>query len=506
MPTRFLYTGSMSDLPIRTRFAPSPTGYLHVGNVRTALYAYLLARKTGGRFFLRIEDTDRSRFVADGEAQIKDSLAWLGLEWEAEVWRQSERLGTYQSYAQRLIGEGSAYVADETPEELSALREQQRAAGTQPHYDGRSRDKGLTWQPDARGAAGSGGSGHTGQVVRFRWPEDQPPMEVGYFETGTTGESGDKDRTMTFSPAEAPSAFEDFVLIKADGYPTYNFAHVIDDHEMEISDVIRGDEFVASLNKYQKLYDVLGWQRPRYVHVPPILGPDGQKKLSKREGSKSTQNYRVAGYLPGALANFIALIGWNPGADRELFFSLDELADAFTLEGLQKAPGRFDEGKLRWMNKEHMKNLGGGQLLDLAIGEGFWKRRAQPNELRIFELAAERANTLAELSGEEAAYYFERPRLSVAELTGDENRETVAVWLERVQRYLEDVSEWTSERLEGALTDIRGELDLSPKQLYPVLRVAVTGAPNTPALWDVFEVLGQSETLARLEAAAALVS
>ncbi len=476
----------MSQPPVRTRFAPSPTGYLHVGNVRTGLFAWLFAKHQGGTFFLRIEDTDRARFLEDGEIHIKESLSWLGLDWSPEVWHQSERQKVYLEQARRLLEAGHAYVADETPTELAVLREEQQKRGEQPHYDGRSRDKGLRWEPEAS------------RVIRFKWPADQATMDVSYFETEKT------TRTMQFSPQEAPSAFEDFVLIKADGFPTYNFAHVVDDHELGITHVIRGDEFVSSLNKYAKLYEVLDWPRPEYIHVPPILGPDGKKKLSKRGGSKTMIEYRDAGYLPEAVANFIALIGWSPGGDRELFFSLGELVEAFTLDGLQKSPGRFDEEKLRWLNKQHLNNLDRRELMARAEAGGFWASTDSPQEEKIFALAAERPHTLAEIQRDD--YYDARPTLTVQQVAGQENPETVGVWLEGTQRELVQVTEWQAERIQGALKDVLDELKLVPKQLYPVLREALTGAPQTPALWDIAEALGQEETLARLEAVQTLVA
>ena len=448
------YTEAVADI-IKTRFAPSPTGYLHVGGARTALFAWLWARHNQGEFHLRIEDTDRARLVEDAETQIIEALDWLGLDRDGPVIRQSERLEVYRKYAEQLVGQGRAKKVTE--------------------------DK--------------------GEVIRFIWPEKTRRMSVPYLETGRGSLEREFDREAT------PSAFEEFVLIKSDGFPTYNFAHVVDDHEAGINCVIRGDEFISSLNKYAALYEAFDWPRPKYVHVPTILGPD-KAKLSKRHGARDVLEYRAEGFLPQALANFIALIGWSPGGDRELFFSVEELVQAFDLQGLQKSPGVFDEQKLLWMNGEHMKNLDTAELLQAASRGGFWQLEDLDYDAKVVGLAGERAKTLRDLSAAKQGFYYHRPELTKDQLVGAENPETIAVWLERVQRELDGLpeAEWTAERLRAVLDDTRGDLDLQAKQLYPVLREALTGAPQTPALWDLMALFGKVETAARLEAAASLVS
>ena len=443
-----------------TRFAPSPTGYLHVGGARTALFAWLWAKKCGGEFRLRIEDTDRQRLVEDAEAQIKESLQWLGLEWSGEVLHQSERLDTYKEYADRLVEKGFARESDE----------------------------------------------EAGKVIRFKWPEPMRAVTVEPF----SGRS-----TITVDPQTVASAFEEFVLIKSDGYPTYNFAHIIDDLETGVTDVIRGDEFTSSLHKYYALYQALGKAdaMPRFYHVPPILGPD-KAKLSKRHGAQDVLDYREAGYLPEALANFVALIGWNPGDDREFFGSLEELTSAFDLDRIQRSPGVFDPEKLAWLNGEHIKALDVGELLDRAIAGGFWKKAAKKMDgdraydEKVLALAIERVRTLAELADIRKGYFYKAPKVTSKRLIGKENPETVGVWLERALRDLTKLpeAEWNAERIEKLLTDLRNELDLEPKQLFPPLRIAVTDANRTPPLWDVFEVLGQAEAVSRLEAAQSLVA
>lgn len=476
---------------IRTRFAPSPTGYLHVGNIRTGLFAYLLAKKQGGKFYLRIEDTDRARFVPDAEDQIKDSLRWLGLEWEPDVWHQSDRLDVYRQKALELVKAGRAWIADDAAEEITTWREGVKAAMEDsalpmPQLPSMSRPVDPANYDPAQG-----------HVIRFKWPENQQRIRLQYY-------AGSRLSDLVVDPAMARSAFEPFILIKSDGYPTYNFAHVIDDAEMGITHVVRGDEFTSSLHKYWALQEALGVPHPEFIHVPPILGPDGKKKLSKREGAQQTQEYREAGYLPESIANFIALIGWSAG-DRELFFSLEELTAAFDVSGLQQSPGVFDLPKLGWMNKQHMLNRDKGELFEVAVAEGFWQPTGEAKERQVFELSLERATTLGDLKQVED-FYQTAPKLTREQLVGDENPETVGVWLERTQRYLETVTDWTADRLQGALKDVLNEADLVPKQLYPILREALTGAPQTPAIWDVMAALGKDETLNRLESAQSLVA
>lgn len=479
---------SPNATPAVTRFAPSPTGYLHVGGLRSALYNYLWAKQTGGTFHLRIEDTDQARLVEDAEAQITESLQWLGLQWDGEIVHQSERRANHLERALELIKAGKAYVADETAEELAEMRERQRTA-TAPSYDGTARETGITYDPE-----------NPHHVIRFKWPDD-PKLSVTFRNEIAAG------RKITVSRADAPTIFEDFVLIKADGFPTYNFAHVIDDHEMGITDVIRGDEFVSSAHKYAALYDAYGWDRPRYAFLPPILGPEGTKKLSKRDGAVSALDYRDQGFLPEAVANFLALIGWSPGGDREYFASLEELAETFSLERVQKSPGRFDEQKLRWLNGEHLKQRDAGEVAELAEAAGFWKPSDDAAyDARVLAQAVQGIDTLQELSEVRNGYFYRPPELTADQVCGNQPAADVASWLERVNRGLGVTEDWEADRIQNILTDIREELNLAPKELFPVLREALTGAPRTPAIWDLMMVLGRDESLARLEAAEALVT
>lgn len=464
----------MSDAKVRVRFAPSPTGDPHVGNIRTALFNYLFARHQGGEFLVRIEDTDQARKVAGSDQSILESLAWLGLEHDGEVIRQSDRLKEYQSRAAQLVKEGKAYYCTCSAERLKKLRDKQRQQQKPPRYD--------------RHCLGQHQQKPTQAVVRFLVPEKIKPFR-------------DELRGMVDIAA---SEVDDFVIIKSDGYPTYNFANAIDDHNQGISHVIRGEEFLSSTPKHLLVYQAFGWPAPKLVHLPAILGPD-KGKLSKRHGAAPVLEYRGQGYLPEALLNFLALLGWRGDPDRELY-SKAELIKAFSLKGLQTSPAVFDDQKLRWLNGQYMKNFDTGELLDRARQAGFWKGDDLTYDAKVVRLVAERADTLAELGEARHSYFYQEPKLTKKQLTGGENLETVGVWLERVQRSLRALPDWREETIENTLNEVREELGLVPKQLYPVLREALTSEAKTPALWEVMAVLGQEKTLARLEKAASLVS
>ena len=485
----------MAEIKETLRFAPSPTGYMHAGGVRTALFNWLLAKRTGGEFHLRIEDTDRARLVEGAENHIKESLEWLGLGWDGLIIRQSERVeqGIYMEYAKQLVENDWAYVADETPEELAGIRKarQEAVKANQPLPKYPSKEKDISFSKFKLGE---------GMAIRFKWPDAPKPMEITYFDAA-------KPWQTSFNPKSAPSAFEDFVLLKADGFPTYNFAHVIDDYDLGVTRVIRGDEYTSSLNKHVALHEALGWKLPKYNHVPLILSVD-KAALSKRHGARDVLAYREQGYLATALANFLILIGWSPGGDRELFFSLNELAEAFSLDGIQKSPGVFNVEKLNWMNSEHLKQMDAGAVLAEAKAAGFWKGEETVRDAAVIGLALERSKTLKDLAEYRESYFYRRPKVPKTRLVGDENPESVGVWLEKVQRQLGGLPEkdWKTDTLHDQLTDVLEELGLKPKQLYPVLREALTAEPKTPALWDIMAVLDKAESLARLEAAAALVA
>ncbi|MEZ4195556.1 MAG: glutamate--tRNA ligase [Candidatus Paceibacterota bacterium] len=309
--------------PVVTRFAPSPTGFMHIGGVRTALFAYLFARKHNGKFILRIEDTDKDREVAGSIDHIQESLTWLGINWdfgpnnpgEFGSCIQSERLPVYLKYAKELEAKGLAYADPYTPEEVSAFREQAKVENRPFLFRDHRPETFLPWDGT--------------RPLRLKVPE----IKRYTWQDATRGELSAGEEML-----------DDFILIKSDGYPTYNLAHIIDDHEMGVTHIMRADEFISSMPKFLSLYDALGFTYPTFVTLPPILRDDRTKKLGKRDGAKDILEYRAEGFLPEAMVNFLALIGWNPGTDQEIF-SMSELIEAFDISKIQRAGGAFNEEK-----------------------------------------------------------------------------------------------------------------------------------------------------------------
>jgi glutamyl-tRNA synthetase len=330
----------LSDTEVRVRFAPSPTGYLHIGGARTALYNWLLARHYGGKFILRIEDTDRNRYVPDALTDIMASLRWLGMDWDEGPeaggdygpYLQSERLELYQKYAEQLISEGKAYRCFCTAERLDQLRKEQEAAKQSSGYDRHC----LNLTAEERRELESSGAR---SVVRFKIP---PGRTLVYDQL--RGELDFDNKTI-----------DDFVLLKSDGFPTYHLANIIDDHLMKITHVMRGDEWLVSTPRHILLYQAFGWEPPKFAHLPIFLAPGGGK-LSKRHGATSVKEYRDKGYLPEAVINFLLLLGWNPGTDQEMF-SLEEAAKSFTLERINVSPVAFSTEKLDWFNGVYIRSL-----------------------------------------------------------------------------------------------------------------------------------------------------
>ncbi|MCZ6539970.1 MAG: glutamate--tRNA ligase, partial [Chloroflexi bacterium] len=334
-------------LPIRARYAPSPTGIPHIGNIRTALFDWILARQTGGQFVVRIEDTDQSRYDAAAEKAILESLTWLGLDWDEgpdkggphAPYTQSERKQTYIDAAERLVESGHAYYDDTTPEQLHALRERQRAAGQPPRYDGRGRHRSPAEIEESRRAG-------LPITIRLKVPDHGTVS----FEDAIRGK-------VTFDLKE----IDDFVILKSDQMPTYHLAHIVDDKVMGITHVIRGDEWISSTPRHLLIHEGLGIEPPEYVHVPLILGKD-RSKLSKRHGATSALEYRDQGYLADAIFNFLALLGWSPGDDTEVM-SRDEIVRRFSIERINDSPAIFDSEKLEWMNGVYIRNMDADQLM-----------------------------------------------------------------------------------------------------------------------------------------------
>ena len=464
---------------VKTRFAPSPTGYMHVGGVRTALFAWLVARQTGGQFILRIEDTDQSREVKGSTEHIMESLKWLGLDWNEgpdkkgphAPYYQSQRLGTYKEWAQKLYDQGLAYADPYSSEELEVFRktaiEQKRPFLFRDHrpinppkWDDskplrlRSTPKNYTWHDEVMGELKSG-----------------------------------------------PEVIDDFILMKSDGFPTYNFAHIIDDHLMEITHVIRSQEFLSSVPKYLNLYEALGFEPPVLATLPFVMGPDGKKKLSKRDGAKDILDYSREGYLPETLINFLATLGWNDGTEQEIF-SIDELIKKFSLSHVQKSGAKFDETRLEWMNGYHLRQLEINEYYELA--KKFWPKSAKKADeqykKQVLRLVQERVKFLAELP-KLTNFFFEQPKVT-AEILTDKNlkKDDAKNYLIKVLDRLA-TNKFTQASLEETLRNLCEELNAKPSVLFGLIRRAVTGSNIAPGLFETLELLGKEPTIARLQAA-----
>jgi len=483
---------------VRVRFAPSPTGEPHVGNVRSALFNWLYARHTGGTFILRIEDTDQQREVEGATEAILESLRWLGLEWDEGPgvggpygpYVQSQRLDHYQQAAERLVQQGSAYRCYCSTERLQSMREDQQSRHQPPGYDRRCRE--LT--PEAERE-------HQRQgvipVVRFRMPLEGETVCHDF----VRGEVRFENRLL-----------DDFVILKSDGYPTYHLANVVDDHHMEISHVMRADEWLASTPRHLLLYGAFGYEPPIFVHLPIILGPD-RSKLSKRHGATSALAYRDAGYLPDAMANYLALLGWALDDSTELF-SREDLVRHFSLERIGQSPAIFNAEKLLWMNGVYLRKLPLEELADrLApfIATTLGREHLTPEDraylLRVLPLIQERIKTLAE--GPDLVSFFfsdamsyDPSLLAPKGVTREATANALMVALER----LRGTASFDATALEGVLRPLAEELGLKTGQLFGALRVATTGRTAAPPLFQTMEVLGRERCLERVERAIALLA
>lgn len=476
-------------MTVRTRFAPSPTGFMHVGGVRTALFALLFARKHGGQFILRIEDTDKGREVEGSIGHIMESLKWLGIAWDESIdiggpyepYLQSARLSLYRDYARRLLDAGYAYPDPYSEEELDELRKRAEAEKRPFLFREHRPDTFEEWDGT--------------KPLRFK----VPVIKRYEWEDAVMG-----------SLSAGEEALDDFILIKGDGYPTYNFAHVIDDIEMHITHVMRGQEFVSSTPKFLSLYEALGEIPPVFATLPPILGEGGNKKLGKRDGAKDILEYREEGYLPSAMVNFLALLGWSPGGDREVFLSLHELIDSFDLSRIQRSGAQFDEDKLKHLNREHLRHLVDEAYLRLGGFEDTDRMK------KVVPLLKERAYTFEEaremLQGE-LACLFTTPTLSKEVLLAKEpaeregfTKETLA----RVRALLKELPpELPTEAVKMALMPLADAAEAQGKGgrggvLWPT-RYALSGAERSPDPFTLISILGLEEASSRIEAALAIL-
>jgi glutamyl-tRNA synthetase len=479
---------------VRTRYAPSPTGDPHIGNIRTALFAWLLARHYGGQFLLRIEDTDRARYQEGGvEAQI-ETLRWLGLEWDEgpdiggpyAPYVQSQRLDIYHEHAERLIADGWAYRCYCSPERLEEVRRAQQARKEPPRYDRHCRELPAE-ERAAKEAAGEAA------VVRFKTP--------------LTGETLTHD-ALRGEVAFANETLDDFVILKSDGYPTYHLAAIVDDHLMEISHVLRGEEWLSSLPRHVLIYRAFGWEPPIFCHVSTILGPD-RAKLSKRHGAHSALTYREMGYLPEAIVNFLALLGWSLD-DRTEIIDRETLVRSFDVDRLLANPAVFNAEKLEWMNGVYIRMLSAEELAERArprLEEALGRPVDAAKLARIAPLVQERIKTLNEVT-EMAGFFFAEGPLAydVVTLLGKKfaaEPGRAAAALDRVTAAAEMAPEWTHEALEEAIRPLAEELGVKAGDLFGVVRVAVTGKTAAPPLFETMEVLGREVSLERLREARA---
>jgi glutamyl-tRNA synthetase len=466
---------------LTTRFAPSPTGMLHIGGVRTALFDYLAAKSTGGRFILRIEDTDRERFVEGAIEQIHAGLSWLGIEHDGEVVAQSERLPIYQEHAHKLVAEQKAYKCFCTSERLKELKEKQEKEGKPPVYDREC----LSLTEEEIAKKEQAGEKY---VIRFKIPET--PAKVSW-----------KDR-IKGKVEFTTNILEDFIILKSDSWPTYNFANVVDDHDMKIGLVIRGDEFVPSTPKHILLYLALGWEPVNFAHVPVIVGADN-KKLSKRNGDTSVEEYRKKGYLPEALINFLAFLGWNPGTTEEIF-SLQELEKKFSIDRVGKAPAVFDIERLNYLNGVYIRNL---STTDLSTKlQEFDNKYSKTNKdlfLKSLEVEKSRLKTLADFR-EIFDSYLEMLVYDPAQLVFKKsNPVDTKRALEMAAKRLEE-TEWSEKNPEDfnqILADIVSELKLGNGDVFWPIRVALSGLERSASPSELLWALGKDESVARIAAA-----
>ncbi|MDH4067980.1 MAG: glutamate--tRNA ligase [Dehalococcoidia bacterium] len=480
---------SESQRSVRLRFAPSPTGYPHLGNIRTALFNWLFARRHDGIFILRIEDTDVARKVEGAVDIILDSLRWLGLDWDEGPYFQSQRLSIYRETAQRLIDEDHAYSCYCSPERLGAMRQEQMKRKQPPKYDRRCRD--LTQQQGTELKA----AGVT-PVIRFKTP----------LEGETTFHDLIYGR-VTFRH----DTLDDFVLLKSDGYPTYHLANIVDDHFMDISHVLRAEEWLSSTPRHVLLYQALDWQAPQFAHLPMILGPD-RAKLSKRHGATNINEYQKEGYLPDAMVNFLALLGWSLD-DRTELLSREELIKHFSLERVGKTAAIFNKEKLEWMNGVYLRRLGLTEFvhrampfLDKSLPESVRRPLDEGYVSQVLSLIQERAKTLAEVP-QLADFFFLDELLYDARLLskGKLDAKSGIKAIMAASQKLEQAATWDAITLEGILRALATELKLPAGELFGVLRVAITGRTAAPPLFQTMAVLGKEKCLKRLEMALQLL-
>ncbi|GAB6099824.1 glutamate--tRNA ligase [Halanaerocella petrolearia] len=480
----------MSD--VRVRFAPSPTGQIHIGNIRTALFNYLFAKKNDGTFILRIEDTDRERSTSEFEEVIHQEMEWLGLDWDegANVggdfgpYRQMERLDIYEEYIQELLDKDLAYRCYCTPQELEEMREEQRKNDEPPRYTGKCRD--LT-EEERKELEAEGRE----PVIRFKSPLEEQEVPVNDLVHGDVSFSSD--------------VIDDFVIVKSDGIPTYNFAVVIDDHLMEITHVIRGEDHLSNTPKQQLLYNAFGWKSPNFAHLPMILGSD-RSKLSKRSGEAYVyvSEYRKKGYLPEALVNFLSLLGWSPKDDEEVF-SKEEIIDRFSIDRVNDSAAVFDVEKLDWMNGLYIRDLEVEELVDLALPylEEEYDLGDKSDEWikLLVATAQESLDYVAQITEEVELFFSELKYEDKEEAKETFQEEDVDLVLETLKEETEKLDSFAKQEVRDMMNQVIKDLPVGGRLFFHPTRIALTGQTSGPALFDVATLLGKEETINRLEQA-----
>ncbi|MDO4978553.1 MAG: glutamate--tRNA ligase [Candidatus Saccharibacteria bacterium] len=480
-----------------TRFAPSPTGYIHIGNVRSAIYPYLVAKQTGGKMILRIEDTDQDRYVEGATELIMDTLNWLGLEWDEGAGKtgpngpyfQSERKEIYHQWAQKLIDAGRAYADDTPAEKIDEYRKADQEAGIPFLYRNHRPDHEVEWKE--------------GVALRFKTEPknyDWTDEVMGKMHTG-------------------PEVLDDIILIKRDGLPTYNFGHIVDDAEMGVTHIMRGVEYLSSMPNYLAIYEALGIEHPKFVSLPHILAPTGNKKLGKRDGAKSVTEYREDGVLPEAMLNYLACLGWNDGTEQEVY-TKNELIEKFSIDRVQNSGARFDEVKIGWMNGQWIRRIFDEQGVDALYARtlesadekyitfkplNFWPENAanEPDEYKkqVLAIIYDRLKTLSDLRTM-TTYFFADPEIDLAMITENKflkklSEKELADLLTMTIEKLSSV-EWTEESLQNALNELLEKSGKKPAEYFSLVRISVSFAPFSPALHLTLNVLGKDKTIARL--------
>ncbi len=501
---------------VRVRFAPSPTGPLHMGGVRTALFNYLLAKQTGGKMILRIEDTDQTRFVPGAEDYIKESLAWTGIVFDEGVdgkgdfgpYKQSERKDIYQKYIKELLDSGKAYYAFDTPENLDKIRKEFEAKGERFMYNYGTReqmDNSLSMTANEVGERLAKGDPY---VIRFKIPENQEILMQDLIR----GEVRVNSNTL-----------DDKVLMKSDGLPTYHLANIVDDHLMQISHVIRGEEWLPSLPLHYLLYEAFGWEKPQFAHLPLIMKPVGKGKLSKRDGVKMGfpvfplqwqdpktgdiyAGYREDGYFPESFVNLLALLGWNPGTEQEVF-TMDELIKLFDLSRVNKSGAKFDPEKAKWFQHQHLQKKSTEELVDLfmpilqeKLGYIIEGKAIRDYSKKVIELLKERATFVKDF-WDQGAFFFTAPTDYTPKAVKKQWKAQTPELMQEVIALLKDIEPWEATHIKEKLSDWINSKEIGFGKVMQPLRLSLVGDLKGPDLFVIMEMLGKDETLRRIERA-----